>query len=136
METKTFLERALGNEGSYCVFAFRTRDDKRLQKFYTSIDHVIDVATNLDKEGSSVEAEVALVSIDVNESNKKNIYQICDFYRARKIENENNLIIFEIAGASDRINRFIKEISEITKNEIVRSGPVAISTFENSEVKK
>ena len=92
--------------------------------------------TNLDKEGSAVEAEVALVSIDVNESNKKNIYQICDFYRARKIENENNLIIFEIAGASERINSFIKEISEITKNEIVRSGPVAISTFENSEVKK
>ena len=54
METKTFLERALGNEGSYCVFAFRTRDDKRLQKFYTSIDHVIDVATNLDKEGYDV----------------------------------------------------------------------------------
>ena len=92
--------------------------------------------TNLDKEGSAVEAEVALVSIDVNESNKKSIYQICDFYRARKIENENNLIIFEIAGASQRINSFVKEISEITKNEIVRSGPVAISTYDNDEVKK
>ena len=92
--------------------------------------------SNLDEEGSSVEAEVALVSIDVNESNKKDIYQICDFYRARKIENENNSIIFEIAGASQRINSFVKEISEITKNEIVRSGPVAISTYDNNEVRK
>ena len=91
---------------------------------------------NLDKEGSAVEAEVALVKIDVKENNKKNIYQICDFYRARKIENENNLIIFEIAGASDRINSFIKEISDVTKIEIVRSGPVAISTFEDNEEKK
>ena len=83
--------------------------------------------TNLDQEGSAVEAEVALVFIPDN-SEKKKIFQICDFYRARKIENENNSIIFEIAGASDRINSFIKEVSEFSKIDIVRSGPVAIST--------
>ena len=89
--------------------------------------------SNLDEEGSSVEAEVALVNIDLNETNKKKIYEICDFYRARKIENENSSIIFEIAGASERINRFIKEMNQITKIEIVRSGPVAISTHKNTE---
>ena len=89
--------------------------------------------TNLDQEGSSVEAEVALVYISVKENDKKNLYKICDFYRARKIENENNTTIFEIAGASERVNRFIKEINEITKIEIVRSGPVAISSIEKNE---
>ena len=89
--------------------------------------------TNLDEEGSSVEAEVALVYIYVSDSNKKKIYQLCDLYRARKIENENSTTIFEIAGASDRVNRFIKEINEITKVEIVRSGPVAISSIEKNE---
>ena len=89
--------------------------------------------SNLDEEGSAVEAEVALVSIDLNEVNKKKIYEVCDFYRARRIENENNSVIFEIAGASDRINRFIKEMNQITKIDIVRSGPVAISTHKNTE---
>ena len=89
--------------------------------------------SNLDEEGSAVEAEVALVNIDLEDSNKKQIYEICDFYRARKIENEYNSIIFEIAGASERINRFIKEVNQITKIEIVRSGPVAISTNKNTE---
>ncbi len=89
--------------------------------------------SNLDEEGSAVEAEVALVNIDLNETNKKKIYEVCDFYRARKIENENSSIIFEIAGASERINRFIKEINQITKIEIVRSGPVAISTNKNTK---
>ena len=69
----------------------------------------------------------------LNETNKKKIYEVCDFYRARKIENENNSIIFEIAGASERINRFIKEVNQITKIEIVRSGPVAISTYKNTK---
>lgn len=91
--------------------------------------------SNLDEEGSAVEAEVALVSINLSEINKKKIYEICDFYRARKIENENNSIIFEIAGASDRINRFIKEVNQITKIDIVRSGPVAISTHINTKEK-
>ena len=91
--------------------------------------------SNLDKQGSAVEAEVALVNIDLNDTNKKKIYEICDFYRARRIENENNSIIFEIAGASERINRFIKEINQITRIDIVRSGPVAISTYKNTEEK-
>jgi acetolactate synthase-1/3 small subunit len=89
--------------------------------------------SNLDEEGSAVEAEVALVNIDRNEGNKKRIYEVCDFYRARRIENENNSVIFEIAGASERINRFIKEMNQITKIEIVRSGPVAISTHKKTE---
>ena len=89
--------------------------------------------TNLDQEDSAVEAEVALVYIFINNKNRKQVFQICDLYRARKIENENNSIIFEIAGASERINRFIKEVNQITKIEIVRSGPVAISTIKNTE---
>ena len=89
--------------------------------------------TNLDKEDSSVEAEVALVFIHTDDKNKKQAFQICDLYRARKIENENNSIIFEIAGTSERINTFIKEISNVTKIEIVRSGPVAISSINIKE---
>ena len=84
--------------------------------------------TNLDQEDSSVEAEVALVYMFVDSENKKQAFQICDLYRARKIENEHNSIIFEIAGTSERIDKFIKEINNVTKIEIVRSGPVAISS--------
>ena len=63
--------------------------------------------TNLDKEGSAVEAEVALVNIELNDVNKKNIYKICDFYRARKIENENNLVIFDIRNIYNEIMRLV-----------------------------
>ena len=89
--------------------------------------------TNLDQEDSSVEAEVALVNMFVDSKNKKQAFQICDIYRARKIENEYNSTIFEIAGTSERIDKFIKEISNITKIEIVRSGPVAISSINKNQ---
>ena len=83
---------------------------------------------NLQTEGSAVEAEVALVYMYLNQENKKKAFQICDVYRARKIENEHNSVIFEIAGTSERIDTFINDISKITDIEIVRSGPVAISS--------
>ena len=54
METTTFLEKTLGSEGSFCVFAFRQTDERRVQKFYTSIDAVVDAARNLDGEGYDV----------------------------------------------------------------------------------
>ena len=88
---------------------------------------------NLDQEDSAVEAEVALVHMFVNEKNKKQAFQICDLYRARKIENEHNSTIFEIAGTSERIDTFIKDIGKVTNIEIVRSGPVAISTVNKSQ---
>ena len=92
--------------------------------------------TNLEDEGSPVEAEVALVYLKVDDSNKKDVFNICDFYRARKIENEYNTSIFEIAGTSDRIDSFIKEINKLIEIEVVRSGPIAISSLERSMEEK
>ena len=54
METKTFLSKALSSEGYYCVFAARSKDDRRVQKFYDSIDAVVDAAHNFDAEGFDV----------------------------------------------------------------------------------
>ena len=54
METKTFLSKALSSEGYYCVFAARSGDGKIAQKFYDSIDAVIDASHNYDKEGYDV----------------------------------------------------------------------------------
>ena len=92
--------------------------------------------TNFEEEGSSVEAEVALVYLHVSDSNKKNVLNVCDIYRARKIENEHNTTVFEIAGTSARFNSFIKEITKIVNIEVVRSGPVAISSLNRDEEEK
>ena len=88
---------------------------------------------DLTEEGGSVEAEVALISIDQDSNEKKEIFRICDIYRARKIENENSGLVFEIAGTSERIDSFIKDITKVSEIEIVRSGPVALSTKKTEE---
>jgi len=54
METKIFLEEALADDGLYCIFAANTRTDRRVQKFFTSVDALIDGATALDNQGFNV----------------------------------------------------------------------------------
>ena len=91
---------------------------------------------DLTEQGNSVEAEVGLIKILSSNDNKKEIFRTCDIYRARKIENENNSMVFEIAGTTERIDSFIKDISKIAKIDIVRSGPVALSSKIEEEEEK
>ena len=121
------------NDGAYSVL---DDDGEHILYLFEGEDDAIRYAYMLEDEGSPVEAEVALVYLHVDDSNKKNVLDICDIYRARKIENENNTTIFEIAGTSERINAFINEIEKIVKIDVVRSGPIAISSLNENKEKK
>ena len=51
MKTLEFLEGVLSSEGHYCVFAARSRDDTRTQKFYDTLEEVERAALKLDADG-------------------------------------------------------------------------------------
>ena len=51
MKTIEFLEGVLSSEGHYCVFAARSRDDTRTQKFYDTLEEVERAALKLDADG-------------------------------------------------------------------------------------
>ncbi len=54
MDTKTFLEAVLPPEGPYCIFAARASDERRVQKFYTTLDVVVDAANGFNGDGFDV----------------------------------------------------------------------------------
>jgi len=54
MKTITFLKEALSDEGVYCVFAARSKDARKVQKFYNSLEQVAAAAQELDAEGYDV----------------------------------------------------------------------------------
>ena len=51
MKTIEFLEGVLSSEGHYCVFAARSRDDTRTQKFYDTLEEVERAALKFDADG-------------------------------------------------------------------------------------
>ena len=51
MQTRNFLSRVLGGSGSYCMFASRKSDGRLVQKFYSTVDELVDTAKELDDDG-------------------------------------------------------------------------------------
>ena len=79
METKEFLQRALGDRGFYCVFASHGSEDRRVQKFYDSIDAVLTTAHELDQSG--FDAYFALATFEEAGSRKvTNVKQLRSFF--------------------------------------------------------
>jgi len=79
MNTENFLRKTLGDEGHYCLFSFRTKDDKRVQKFYTSIGDMADAARDLDSKG--YDAYFALSTFNESNSRKvSNVKQLKSFF--------------------------------------------------------
>ena len=77
MELKTFFSRVLDTNGFYCVWAFK--EDRTIQKFYNSIDQIIDVANNLNEENYNV--YFGLSTFETPQSRKiQNIKSISSFF--------------------------------------------------------
>lgn len=51
MQSQSFLSRVLGDEGFYCLFAANSASDKRVQKFYATIEDMVNAAPRYDDKG-------------------------------------------------------------------------------------
>ena len=79
MNTEDFLRRVLGEDGHYCLFSFRTKDDRRVQKFYPSVGDMADAARELDSKG--YDAYFALSTFKETNSRKvDNVHQLKSFF--------------------------------------------------------
>jgi len=54
METKEFLSEVLSDSGWYCLFGNDTEKDRRTQKFYATINELVDESYILDQQGYDV----------------------------------------------------------------------------------
>ena len=79
MQVEDFLRRVLGEDGHYCLFSFRTKDDRRVQKFYTSVGDMADAARDLDSKG--YDSYFALSTFKETNSRKVgNVHQLKSFF--------------------------------------------------------
>jgi len=79
MKTEEFLKSVLGESGFYCVVGLKPSQDKRIQKFYGSVDEVLHVADNFDANG--IDAYFALATFEVDGSRKNdNVKELRSFF--------------------------------------------------------
>ena len=106
-------------------------EEKVIRQIIAQLEKLVPVhsATNLAHLKESYEAEICLVKIEFdNEDQDSKILNFADIYRTRTVQKRQHIVVYEISGTSERINKFLDDLNTISgiKVELVRSGPIGL----------
>jgi acetolactate synthase I/III small subunit len=87
------------------------------------VHRVIDLTTS----GPALSRELAMVKVRGKGEQRMEMLRLADAFRARVIDATNESFVFEITGASDKIESFINLMLPLGLVEVSRTGVVAIS---------
>jgi acetolactate synthase-1/3 small subunit len=83
--------------------------------------------TNWSSQKAGIERELALVKVAGKGDKRVEALRISEIFRARVIDTTNESFIFELTGASAKIDQFIELMRPLGLVEVSRTGVAAIS---------
>jgi acetolactate synthase-1/3 small subunit len=86
------------------------------------VHHVVDMTL----AGNAIERELAMVKVKGKGDNRVETLRLADAFRARVIDATTESFVFEITGASDKIEQFIALMLPLGLVEVARTGIAAI----------
>ncbi len=102
-------------------------DEETVEQITKQLNKLIDVIkisdiTNDDK----VDRELALIKVNAGTTNRSEILQIVDIFRAKIIDVASKTVTIEITGTEDKIDAIIELLEPYGIRELVRTGKVAM----------
>ena len=86
------------------------------------VHHVVDMTL----AGDAIERELAMVKVKGKGDNRVEALRLADAFRARVIDATTESFVFEITGATDKIEQFISLMLPLGLVEVARTGIAAI----------
>jgi len=86
------------------------------------VHHVVDMTL----AGNAIERELAMVKVKGKGDNRVEALRLADAFRARGIDATTESFVFEITGASEKIEQFIALMLPLGLVEVARTGIAAI----------
>jgi len=83
--------------------------------------------SDLTDEGPFVEREMALIKVAGKGDQRIESLRLADIFRARVVDSTTESFVFEMTGASEKLNAFITLMEPLGLVEISRTGAVAIA---------
>ena len=100
--------------------------DRDMRQIQTQLDKLINVVDIQDVTNEPVVMrELVLVKVQASNGNRSQVMQIVDIYRASIIDVDLDSMIVQIVGPEDRVESFVKLLSNFGIAEMVRTGRVA-----------
>jgi acetolactate synthase-1/3 small subunit len=102
-------------------------DEQILEQIAKQLHKLVDVLKVVDLTYEPfVERELALVKVNSTPSNRAEIMQVTDIFRAKIIDISPKTLTIEVTGKSDKVNAAIGMLMQFGIREIARTGAVAL----------
>lgn len=100
-----------------------------IEQVVAQLDRMVPVhkVTDLTVLGDHVERELALVKVAGAGEHRIEALRLAEVFRANVVDTTISSFVFEVTGASTKIDRFVELMSEIGLVEVARTGIVAMA---------
>jgi acetolactate synthase-1/3 small subunit len=100
-----------------------------IEQVVAQLDRMVPVhgVTDLTLLGEHIERELALVKVAGTGDHRIEALRLAEVFRANVVDTTIASFVFEVTGASAKIDRFIELMSEIGLVEVARTGIVAMA---------
>jgi acetolactate synthase I/III small subunit len=100
-----------------------------IEQVVAQLDRLVPVhtVTDLTVLGEHIERELALVKVAGIGEHRIEALRLAEVFRANVVDTTISSFVFEVTGASTKIDRFIELMSEIGLVEVARTGIVAMA---------
>ncbi|MGE0423580.1 MAG: acetolactate synthase small subunit [Reyranellaceae bacterium] len=104
-----------------------------IEQIKAQLDRLVPVhkVHDLTVEGPHVERELALVKTRGTGDKRVESLRIADIFRAKVVDSTNESFVFEVTGATDKVDAFIKLMEPLGLVDVCRTGIVALSRGTN-----
>ncbi|ART80212.1 acetolactate synthase small subunit [Oceanisphaera avium] len=109
-------------------------DERQIEQIMKQLNKLVDVLkVNELSEGDHIEREIVLVKVRADGANRDEVKRTADIFRGQIVDVSPHLYTVQLVGTSDKLDAFIRNMSESTEVvEVVRSGVCGISRGEKS----
>ncbi len=106
-------------------------DDRIIDQVKKQLDRLVDVIRITDLTGiAAVDRELALVKVSSSVSQRTEVFQIVDVFRAKIVDIAHKSLTVEVTGETEKVEALIEMLKPFGINEIVRTGKISIARGE------
>ncbi|UIJ44056.1 acetolactate synthase small subunit [Sphingomonas cannabina] len=100
-----------------------------MEQIIAQLERLVPVhkVTDLTALGPHVERELALVKVKGTGDHRIEALRLAEVYRARVVDATTASFVFEVTGATEKIDKFVELMDELGLVEVARTGIVAIA---------
>ena len=110
-----------------CITIVSSGDANTLEQIEKQLNKKIDVIkVKTFKESESISRELILIKIKYSKSERKEIMDICDIFKAEIVDISKTLMTVQLCSSPDKISMFMQMLSGFSIIEVARTGTLAL----------